>query len=380
VRVVEVFEGDIAYDAPMLVQGLVARGLQVEVVCPPAAASVFEGTGGKVIPLTVGGIGALAGLRRLLRGEPAGEQAADHVAHAHGLRAGVAVSLARTGGLPFVLTLADRVSGSRTAGLVGRAVIRAVFPAAAAVLAPTQDLVEAAQRLGAREVRLLEPVPPEPGPVAYSAEQVREELALPAGRPIVLAQARLHEDSRLDVLVGAATGWRRLAEVVLVGTGPAYRELVAQATIARAPVTFAGDRASFAPAGAQAQAGATLEDLLAAATVAVVTDPRARPELALRAARAGVALVVPTAGTVADLFGTEAVVTVPVGDVDALDEAVRALLAEDRAGLVARARARLASLPDAATVADELIGLYERVSLATPAERIGDVDTPAGPR
>jgi hypothetical protein len=292
----------------------------------------------------------------------------------------VAVSLARTGGSPFVLTLSDPVVGSRTAGLVGRAIIRAVFPAAAAVLAPTQDLCEAAQRLGAREVQLLEPVPPEPGTVTSSAEQVREELALPAGRPIVLAQARLHEDSRLDVLVGAATGWRRLAEVVLVGTGPAYRELVAQVTIARAPVTFAGDRSSLAPTGVPAQLGATLEDLLAAATVAVVTDPRARPEFALRAAQAGVALVLPHGSVVADLLGTDAVVTVPVGEVDALDGAVRALLAEGRAGLVAAARARLAALPDAPTVAGELMRLYERVSLATPAEGLGGADTPTGPR
>jgi glycosyltransferase involved in cell wall biosynthesis len=250
------------------------------------------------------------------------------------------------------------------------------------VLAPTQDLVEAAQRLGARDVRLQEPVAPEPGTVTCSAEQVREELALPAGRPIVLAQARLHEDSRLDVLVGAATGWRRVAEVVLVGTGPAYRELVAQATIARAPVTFAGDRAAVAPTSGPQAAGATLEDLLAAATVAVVTDPRARPEFALRAARAGVALVVPEGSVVADVFGIQAVVTVPVGEVDALDEAVRTLLAGAGAGagVVAAARARLAALPDTAAVAAELARLYERVSLATPAERFGGADTPAGPR
>src|SRR5690606_7955208 len=110
---------------------------------------------------------------------------------------------------------------------------------------------EAVTRLGAREVRVLPPPLPDPLVRSRTPEQVREELALPPDGPIVLAAGRLHPDTRLDVLVEAAARWRGRdprPQVVLVGVGPAYRPLVAQATVARAPVTFAGARALAAEA------------------------------------------------------------------------------------------------------------------------------------
>jgi len=393
-----------------------------------------------------GGIGGLATLRRALRG--AG------VVHAYGLRAALAVALARPGRTPFVVSLTEAppVAGS----LVTRAIHRAVFPAAAAVLVPTPSLAEAVTRLGARSVRVLPPPLPDPLVGQRTPEQVREELALPPDGPIVLAAGRLHPDTRLDVLVEAAARWRTRTprpQVVLVGVGPAYRPLVAQATVARAPVTFAGDRvlleastdvgervagervageraaaertvtaagraaaaadrtvtisgrtataagrttpgteraaaegpvAPFAVEGEQPDSDvaeeerASLSDLLAAASIAVVTDPWARPDFALAAARLGVPLVVAAGGTVAGLF-PEGVTTVPPGDPEALDEAVAALLddAAARADLAAAARRHVAGWPDAAAVAGELAELYAEVTGYHPANsaRPGGAET-----
>ncbi|MBX6751328.1 MAG: hypothetical protein IRY85_16965, partial [Micromonosporaceae bacterium] len=122
---------------------------------------------------------------------------------------------------------------------------------------------------------------------------------------------------------------------------------------------------------------ASLADLLAAASVAVVTDPWAQPGFALAAARVGVALVVAAGGTVAGLF-PEGVTTVPPGDAEALDEAVTALLddAPARADLVAAARRHVAGWPDAAAVAAELAEVYAAVAGYPEAGAAETSDTP----
>lgn len=372
-----VFDGEVGPDAARLAAELARLGV--------GTATLVAG----------GGLGGLATVRRALR-------EAD-VVHAYGLRAALAVALARPGRTPFVVSLAEvpPVPGS----LVTRAIHRAVFPAAAAVLVPTPALVEAVTRLGAREVRVVAPPLPDPLVARRTPEQVREELALSPDGPIVLAVGRLHPDTRFDVLVEAAARWRPRQprpQVVLVGVGPAYRPLVAQATVARAPVTFAGDRAWPAPDAADIPAGertvtatgaaepsapfavegaqpdadvaederASLADLLAAASVAVVTDPWADPGFALAAARLGVALVVADGGTVAAALPEGVTTVVPPGDADALEAAVAALLddASARADQVAAARRHVAGWPDAAAVAGELAEVYAAVAGSTGAD------------
>jgi glycosyltransferase involved in cell wall biosynthesis len=375
-RVIEVFEGEVDRTAAAVVAELVRLGVEVCAVCPPRSVALFEGTGAVMTPLQVGtGVASLSALRRLLRqGAPAGDgpEPVDgpDLVHAHGLRAGLAAALARPGSLPLVLTWSDPVATAGVPALVTRAITRTVVPAASAVLAATPELVTAATQLGAGEVLAVPPTMPEPPALTRSAEQVREELALSAEGPIVLSRAKLVEETRLDVLVAASARWRRdgaAAHVVLVGIGPAYRDLVAQATVARAPVTFAGDRTTAAFEAEEERAG--VEDLLAAATLAVVTDLRARPEFAARAARAGVALVVPAGGVITRLLGEDAVVAVAPGDVEALDETVRSLLHDPgaRAAVAERARALVSTWPDAAGAAERLMELYARVSRATAA-------------
>ncbi len=382
----EVFEGEVGSDAPLLVHGLAQAGIEVEVCCPADSAPLFEGV--PVLPVTVGAnVGSLAALRRMLRAGPAssgdddehGDAAQRHggadVVHAHGLRAGQAVSLARPSGVPFVLSWSDPVPASGPAGLAGWALARTVVPAAAVTIAATPEIVDAAQRLGAREVRLSPPLLRAPGPTR-DEEEVREDLALPSDGPIVLAHARLQTNSRLDVLIDAAARWRQRSpapQVVIAGVGPAFRDLAAQAVVARAPVTFVGERADATPLSPSAaeqdpeahtgERPATLDDLIAAASVAVVTAPRERPGFALRAALAGVAVVAPEGGAVARLLG-DAVRTVAPVSADALDEAVRSLLDEPdaRADIGRAARATLAAWPTADDRVAMLAELYAAVS------------------
>ena len=368
------FEGEVDPAAGPAAARLRRLGVELRVVCPPGAVDVFEEAGAAVTPLQVGtGVGSLSALRRVLA-------EGVEVVHAHGLRAGLAATLARPGGLPLVLSWSDAVPTAGISALVARAVTRTVVPAAAAVLAATPELVAAASEFGARAL-FVPPVLPDPARLTRSPDQVREELALDARAPIVLARARLLEENRLDLLVEASARWRRegvAGHVVLVGAGPAYRDLVARATVARAPVTFAGERRAEASAEDE-RAG--LEDLLAAATVAVVTDVRARPDFALRAARAGVPVVVPEDGVIGQLLGDGAI-AVPAGEVGSLDETVRSLLAEPgaRSVLAARARSQVATWPDAAGAAADLAALYERVSRATVTADTEPSDTPGGLR
>jgi glycosyltransferase involved in cell wall biosynthesis len=139
-------------------------------------------------------------------------------------------------------------------------------------------------------------------------------------------------------------------QVVLAGTGPAYRDLVALVATTRAPVTFVGHREDAA-------------DLLRAADLAVVTAERVRPLFALEAARAGVAVVAAQSSGLTDLLAGAAEL-VPPGDVDALDHAVRRLL-DDPAGrsvLAAAGASRAIGWPTVDEAAMEIAAGYAEVA------------------
>jgi glycosyltransferase involved in cell wall biosynthesis len=337
-------------DLRALVRGLVLRGVDVEVVCAARTGAAFDATGARVTALTVGvGVGAVTALRKVLR-----ESGVD-VIHAYGLRAGLAASLARTG-LPLVVDWPGPVPAAGAAGLARRALARTVSAAADLTLAASTDLVATADRLGAREVVLAPVIAPELGPPQRPVDEVREDLGVTG--PMVLGVGRLHADTRFDVLVAASARWRYRQpgpQVVLAGTGPAYRDLAKQAVTSRAPVIFAGERDDIA-------------DLLGAADIAVVTAERERPTFALEAARAGVALVATASGGLADLLGTGSAL-VPAGDVDALDDAVRRLLDDPpgRAVLAAAGRAQAATWPPVDEAVGEIAAAYARLIDAASA-------------
>jgi glycosyltransferase involved in cell wall biosynthesis len=343
-----------------LVRGLTARGLAASVYCPAATAAQFDfaGAGGTVVPLEIparpGGrdLGVVGDLRRVLRVDPV------TLLHAHGLRAGLVSALARPSSTPLVVTWHNPVLGNGVRERALRVAERVVARSADVTLGASEDLVARATALGARDARL--------GPVAApalpvspdGAEQVRAELEA-VGRPLIVSVGRLHPQKGYHNLIAAAARWRRLDPepvVVIAGTGPAYRQLAAQILSARAPVTLLGHRDD-------------VGDLLAAADLAVVSSVwEARQLFAQEALRAGTPLVATRVGGLPDLVG-DAAYLVPPDDVDALDEAVRTLLADERqrAAYAAAGIARAATWPTEEQTVELVRSVY--AELVTSAVR-----------
>jgi glycosyltransferase involved in cell wall biosynthesis len=230
------------------------------------------------------------------------------------------------------------------------AVERRVVPAAKAVFLGNGIPVE----------RYLEPAAP--------PEQVRAQLGVPAGAPLVICVARLHPRKGHEHLLAALAELRRdhpEARLLLVGTGPDEAKLRAQAAELQIAdrVIFAGQREDVA-------------DLIHASDVACLASrregfPRA-PLEAMSAARPVVAT---------DVVGTREAVEdgrtgllVPFGDPAALAGALGRLLdsAELRRRLGEQAReALLASGWREEDVADRVARVYRRVLEGRPpGERI----------
>ncbi|MGE5826950.1 MAG: glycosyltransferase family 4 protein [Micromonosporaceae bacterium] len=355
--------GGIGRHVRALAHGLTAQGIAVTICCPAETAARFDFAAvGRVVALEIpagvdtGIVPAVRDLRRELRAHPV------DVVHAHGLRAGLIAALARPPRLVVSWHNAVLGQGARTRAL--RLGERVVARRADVTLAASPDLAERARALGGRDVRLGEVAAPVRVPRPGAAAAVRRELDT-AARPLVLSVGRLHPQKGYDVLVAAAARWRELEPtpiVVIAGTGPAYRDLAAQIFTARAPVSLLGYRTDVA-------------DLLAAADVAVVSSVwEARQLFAQEALAAGVPLVATEVGGVPGLVG-DAALLIPPGDVDALDQAVRRLLADGslRARLAAAGPARAARWPTEAETVGQVVAVY--AELCAPARQ----PDPAGP-
>ncbi|MFB6396824.1 glycosyltransferase family 4 protein, partial [Polymorphospora sp. 2-325] len=202
---------------------------------------------------------------------------------------------------------------------------------------------------------------------------VRAEFGVAAGQPLIVSVGRLHPQKRYDILVDAAARWRSLDPppvVVIAGSGPSYIQLAARVSASRAPVTLLGHRTDIA-------------DLLAGADLALVTsDWEARQLFAQEALHAGVPLVATGVGGIPDLVG-DAAVLVPPGDVDAVDTAVRDLLADDdrRAELGRLGPERAATWAREADTVAELAAVYAELVPAgggVADRRAGDGGTAGG--
>jgi glycosyltransferase involved in cell wall biosynthesis len=343
-----------------LVRGLSDAGCPV-LVCGPAATDQlfgFTAAGATFVPVEIPAApgpqdaGAVRTLRRALDAAGAG------VVHAHGLRAGFVAVLARLRA-PVVVTLHNAVLARGLRGHASNLVERVVARSADVVLGASDDLVERARALGARDARPGPVAAPAAAPARRSRAAVRAEFGIPARTPLVLSVGRLHPQKRYDLLVDAAARWRSLNPapvVVIAGSGPSYMALAQRASALRAPVTLLGHRGD-------------VPDLLAGADLAVVTsDWEARQLFAQEALRAGVPLVATAVGGLPGLVG-DAARLIPPGDVDALDAAVRAVLTDDglRAGLAARGPAQAATWPDEADTVAAVRALYAEVVAARPA-------------
>jgi glycosyltransferase involved in cell wall biosynthesis len=346
--------GGVGQHVTSLARGLVTGGATVTVCGPAATQEQFDFTavGARFVPVeipaspTPADVRAVAALRRVLA-EPV------DVVHAHGLRAGLVAVLARPTA-PVVVTWHNAVLTGGLRGRLSRLAERIVARRARVTLGASADLVERAVALGAPDARLGPVAAPTLPPARRSRSAVRAEFGVAPDQPLIVSVGRLHPQKRYDVLVDAAGRWRELDPVpvvVIAGSGPSYLQLAARISAARAPVNLLGHRTDVA-------------ELLVGADLALITsDWEARQLFAQEALWCGVPLVATAVGGLPELVG-EAAVLVPPGDVDAVDEAVRTLLADGdrRAELTRLAGVQAASWPTEAGTVAILTALYHELA------------------
>jgi glycosyltransferase involved in cell wall biosynthesis len=338
-----------------LARGLLAAGCRV-LVCGPAATDAhygFSASGVDFAPVEIPAdpgpqdSGAIRALRKAVTGRDA------DVLHAHGLRAAFVAAIARTG-VPLVVTWHNAILAKGLKAQAGALLERIVARSAAITLGASEDLVERAASLGAKNARLGPVAAPTMAPPRRSRAAVRAEFQLRGDTPLILSVGRLHPQKHYDLLIDAAARWRELdpAPVVAVaGSGPSYMPLAQQASRLHAPFHLLGHRTD-------------VPDLLLGADLAVITsDWEARQLFAQEALHAGVPLVTTAVGGLPGLVG-DAAVLIPPGDVDALDEAVRRLLADPvlRADYAARGPRQAASWPTEPDVVADVRSAYAEVA------------------
>jgi glycosyltransferase involved in cell wall biosynthesis len=340
----------------MLAAGLAERGIEVSVLGPSSADAVFgfgAVAGVAFAPVEfgdrprLGDAAAVLRLRRLLR-------SGIDVVHAHGLRAGALTVLAiggrrrrarggRRRGLVVTVHNAPPGRGGARA-LVYRLLERVVARGADLVVCVSPDLearlrAAGAGRVGRAIVPAADPLPrPASGVVATE-------------RPMVLAAGRLVAQKGFGTLLDAASRWRDLdppPTLAIAGAGPLAAQLRAQAASLGVDAAFLGHREDVA-------------DLLAAATVFVLPSRwEGQPLILQEALRAGRAIVASRVGGIPDLVGDDAAVLVPPGDAQALAAAVVAVLTEPplAARLRTAAAIRGAALPTEADAVTAALAAY----------------------
>jgi glycosyltransferase involved in cell wall biosynthesis len=351
--------GGIGQHVAALAEGLAAAGCTVTVCGPAMTENHFDFTarGAQFIPVeipanpTPGDLRAVRDLRRVLSAvRPA-------VVHAHGLRAGFTVAAARPASPTIVTWHNAPLRGGVRGGLHGM-LERIVARSASVTLGASTDLVERARAAGGVDVRLWEVAAPAREPAKRSRARVRAELGIGSADPLILSVGRLHSQKRYDLLVSAAVKWRSTLPgvcVAIAGTGPSYLDLAARISADRAPVRLLGHRDD-------------VPDLIGAADLAVVSsDWEARQLFAQEALAGGLPLIATNVGGLPELVGDAALLIEP-GSVDALDEAVRELMAdpERRAELAERGRRRAATWPGPQDMLDRLRTLYAEIVGRTP--------------
>jgi len=364
-RVVEVLAtsaGGVGSHIRTIVPVITAAGARVGVCGAPATEELFGFTavGAEFRP-----VGISAGLAPVADGRAVAQlrqaSAGADLLHAHGLRAGlVAAAARRLSGereRPLVLTLHNALqesSGARRRLL--RAVEGLTIRAADLVLAVSSDLADNARRLGARDVRVVPALAPPLQPAARSRAEVRAELGVDDGRPLVVAIGRLHPQKGYDVLFDAVARWEREGQldpaplVAIAGDGPLETELGERIRAERLPIVLLGRRSDVA-------------DLLGAADLCVLPSRwEGSPFTAQEALRAGTPLVSTRAGGIPELVGAGAEL-VPVGDAAALADAVVRVLRDPAraAELVTAGRSQAAGWPDEEAAGRRIVAVYREL-------------------
>jgi glycosyltransferase involved in cell wall biosynthesis len=364
-RVVEVLAtsaGGVGTHVRTIVPAITAAGASVGVCGAPATEQLFgfSAVGADFSPVGISsGLAPVADSRAVaqLRRATAG---ADLV-HAHGLRAGLVAAVARRLSgerqRPLVLTLHNALqesSGPRQRLL--RAVEGLTIRGADLVLAVSSDLADNARRLGARDVRVVPALAPPLPPADRTRAEVRDELGLDEGRPLVVAVGRLHPQKGYDVLLDAVARWEREGRlhpaplVAIAGDGPLEAELAQRIRTERLPILLLGRRSDVA-------------DLLGAADLCVLPSRwEGSPFTAQEALRAGTPLVSTRAGGIPELVGAGAEL-VPVGDAAALADAVVRVLGDHAVatGLAGAGRRQAAVWPDEAAAGRRIVAVYREL-------------------
>jgi glycosyltransferase involved in cell wall biosynthesis len=372
-RIVEVLAtsaGGVGTHVRTIVPAIRAAGARVGVCGAPATEELFSFTevGADFQP-----VGISSGLAPGADGRAVGQlrraTAGADLVHAHGLRAGlVAAAARRLAGereRPLVLTLHNALqesSGPRQRLL--RAIEGLTIRGADLVLAVSSDLADNARRLGARDVRVAPALAPPLPPASRTRDDVREELGLDDGRPLLVALGRLHPQKGYDVLFDAVARWERDGRlrpaplVAIAGDGPLHEELAGRIRAERLPILLLGRRSDVA-------------DLLGAADACVLPSRwEGSPFTAQEALRAGTPLISTRTGGIAELVGTGAEL-VPVGDAAALAEAVVRVLGDPAhaADLADAGRRQAASWPDEAAAGRRLVAVYREL-LGAPGDGV----------
>jgi glycosyltransferase involved in cell wall biosynthesis len=281
------------------------------------------------------------------------------VVHAHGVRAGALAAMAIAGLRPrarpaLAVTVHNTAPDHATARLFYQMLERICARRADLVLCVSADLLGRMRSLGATAEQFDVPAPLGPAPSAADVAATRAELGA-AGRPVVLAVARLAPQKGLDVLIDAAASWRDRdpqPRTVIAGDGPLACDLRKRARRVGADVTFLGARDDV-PA------------LLAAADVVAVPSLwEARAFVLQEAMRSGRPIVATRVGGTPDLMGADAALLVPPDDSTALARAVLALLDDDAlaAQLSRAAEARSATFPVERDAVDAALAIYARLA------------------
>jgi glycosyltransferase involved in cell wall biosynthesis len=378
-RIVEVLAtsaGGVGTHVRSIVPALRAAGATVGVCGAPATEELFGFTaaGAEFRPVGIStGLAPVADSRAVLQLRR-GIEGADLI-HAHGLRAGlVAATARRLSGdrtRPLVLTLHNALQeGSGPRQRLLRAVEGTTVRAADLVLAVSSDLAANARQLGARDVRVVPAMAPPRPPATRTREEVREELGLDVGRPLVVAIGRLHPQKGYDVLLDAVGRWESADRldpaplVAIAGDGPLETALADRIRAARLPVLLLGRRSDVA-------------DLLGAADLCVLPSRwEGSPFTAQEALRAGTPLVSTRAGGLPELLGSGAEL-VPVEDAAALADAVVRVLTDPAhaAELAEAGRRQVASWPDEEAAARGLVATYREL-LGAPADAVAEQAAP----
>ncbi len=366
-RVVEVLAtsaGGVGTHVRALLPVVREAGADIGVCGAPATEQLFgfTATGADFTPVGIStGLRPVADARAVLQLRRA--VAGADLVHAHGLRAGlVAAAALRIRGRqglpgprpPLVLTLHNALQegGGRLRGAL-QALERVTVRGADLVLAVSSDLAANARSAGARDVRVAPALAPPLAPAQRGRAEVRAELGVPDGRPLVVAVGRLHPQKGYDVLLDAVGRWsgRESAPLFAVaGDGPLQEELAARIAAERLPVVLLGRRGDVA-------------DLLGAADVCVLPSRwEGSPFTAQEALRAGTPLVSTRAGGIPELVGDGAEL-VPVGDAAALADALERVLTDPAhaAGLAEAGRRQAAGWPDEAGAGRRVVAVYREL-------------------